>query len=218
MSRKPTERLSHNIMGAGGRQADLQRPGRASARAKARTHARADRGARKVGTLSFYKQKQLMLARVIMEGPAGRVTAAPWRHLFFIGKKGCSLFAPGGSLARTIERATASSPTHTVAAALGDQVSVALMMFRFTPNNIGAQTGLTGPCRAVPCRRCGPGTARRPGSRAGPARLICPRCPFNQKNCKKNCVQWGFEPRTSLFQAESTKCKRLTSRTLAYLL
>jgi hypothetical protein len=43
--------------------------------------------------------------------------------------------------------------------------------------------------RAVPgrpvCRRCGPGTARWPGSRAGPARLICPYCSFNQKNCKK---------------------------------
>jgi hypothetical protein len=68
------------------------------------------------------------------------------------------------------------------------------------------------------CRRCGPGTARWPGNRAGPARLICACCPFNQKNYKKNCVQWDFKPRTSLYKAKSTICKRLTSRTLVYLL
>ena len=50
-------------------------------------------------------------------------------------------------------------------------------------------TGLLGPTdrRVVPCRPAcrRRGTARRPGSCAGPTRLICPYYPLNQENCKK---------------------------------
>jgi hypothetical protein len=71
-----------------------------------------------------------------------------------------------------------------------------------TGADIGAQTGGparlgTGPLgptdkRVVPgrpvCHSGGPSTARRPGSRAGPARLICP---CSEKMQKKLCVM-GF--------------------------
>lgn len=134
-------------MGAGGRQADLQRPGQASARAKARTHARADRGARKVGTLSF-KQKQLMLARVINNhGRSGRpgdcsTMASPF-SFFFLEKR----LQPFRSwwVAGTHDRVCHCQQPYPHGCSgtgrSGFRCTLALMMFRFTPNKLLAWTG-----------------------------------------------------------------------------
>jgi hypothetical protein len=72
-------------------------------------------------------------------------------------------------------------------------------------------TGPSGPTvnRAVPgrpaCRSRGPGTARRPGGRAGPARLTGHVLPFIQGNNKKTVFCEDFNPRR-----RSTRLKRLT--------
>jgi hypothetical protein len=57
------------------------------------------------------------------------------------------------------------------------------------------------------CRRRVPGTARRPGSRAGLAHLICPCCPLNQKNCKKTMRNGVLNP-----EPPSTRLKALYVR------
>jgi hypothetical protein len=62
-------------------------------------------------------------------------------------------------------------------------------------------TGPLGPTdnRAVPdrpaCRSRGPGTARRPGNRAGPARLLSVLFHLTRKNSKNMCVREVLIPR-----------------------